>query len=325
MGAPLAVGLVGLGIHGERYARHLLTDVPGARLEAVCRADAAQGAAWARQHGVRFVADWRDLARDEALEALVVVTPPRITAPVTLAGLAAGKAVLVEKPLAANSVAGSQVVEAAERPGAVLMVAQTLRWNAVVAALLRETASLGRLRVLALSQRLEQMDRPWLEDEEGGGVLLNTGVHAFDLVRHLTGEEVDQVSCQTWRAASRRMPDTFAAVLRTTGGILATVDNCRATAVRSGRIEIAGEGGQVGGDHVHGTLWRGRGRQVESLPPVPQIPTVQAALADFVEVARRRKAPPVTARDGLAAVQVAEACARSHREGRHVKLAGSGD
>jgi predicted dehydrogenase len=236
------------------------------------------------------------------------------------AALAAGKPVLAEKPLAAGVAAARGLVRAAAAPGAILMVAHTLRWNAVVRALRREARSLGSLRLIALNQRLESMDRPWQENEVGGGVLLNTGVHAFDLLRFFSGEEIVEVSCQTWRAASARMPDTFAAVLSTASGVLATVDNCRGTESRSGRMELVGARGQAGGDHVLGSLWRLRGRSLQVLPEPPPVPTVSAVLADFVRVARGHEPAPVTATDGLAAVAVAAACELSARLGRRVRL-----
>ena len=319
MRAPLAIGLVGLGIHGERYASHLLHDLPDARLVAVSRARAADGAAWAAAHAVRFHARWEDLIADPEVEAVAVVVPTPLTAAVAGAALAAGKPVLVEKPLAATLEEGRSLARAAE--GGCLMMGQTLRWNGVVRALRQRLVDLGAPLVIAINQRFEPSTRTWLDGERGGGVILNTGVHGFDLVRHLGGDEVVEVFCRARAVTTRRTPDTFVAVLTLAGGALATVDNCRATDGRSGRIEVATAAGQLTGDHVHNRLSALVGRQARELDPGPPVPTVLEALRAFVAAARGEAGIPVTAADGLAALEIAVACERSARAGRPVRLA----
>jgi len=59
----LRIGLAGLGVHGLRYAKHLLNgDVPGATLTAVCRRNEAAGREFARENGLLWVGDPHDLA-----------------------------------------------------------------------------------------------------------------------------------------------------------------------------------------------------------------------------------------------------------------------
>lgn len=320
MKEQIGFGLVGLGVHGLRYARHLLEDLPGARLVAVCRKDAVLGREWASAHGVRFLAEYQDLVADEEVDAVAVATPPDLNAAVTLAALEAGKPVLVEKPLAATLPEARSILAASRESGGLVMVAQTLRWNAVVRSVKAEAATLGRLLMLALSQRFEPSDRPWLDQPGPGGILLNTGIHSFDLVRHLSGREITEVWCRTRRVETQRTPDTFVATLTLEGGVLATVDNCRATAARSGRIELIGEKGQITGDHVLGIVHRIEGRDSFPLPLGNPVPTVRAALADFVQCALDSAPPPVSVEDGLKALEVVMACRRSHSEQRVVSI-----
>lgn len=319
MSDALAVGLVGLGVHGERYAQHLLHDVPGARLAAVCRMNVESGASFARRHGVLFFSDWRQMIAHPSVEAVSIVTPSSLTPSVALAALAAGKAVLAEKPLADSREAGLALVSASAS-GPPLMVAQTMRWDATVTALKGAMPALGDIRIVALAQRLEEQSRMWLDQEDGGDALLNTGVHAFDLLRFLTGREVESVWCMSQRVATRVQPDTFVAGLTMTGGLLATVDNCRASGARAGRMEVVGANGTLVGDHVHGLLARQQGRQMDSLPVGSPVHTVQEVLIRFVAVARGEMPPPVTAEDGWRAVEIALACRHSAACGLPVSL-----
>jgi len=219
--------------------------------------------------------------------------------------------VLVEKPLAPDGAGGRRLVEAARRSGRVSMVAQTLRFNTVVRALRERRDSLGPLQLISLSQRFEPSTREWLDDPEGGGILRNTGVHSFDLVRHLTGGEAEEALCFSERVVTRRTEDSFGAVLRLGGGVLAVVENHRATASRSGRIEMVGERGQLCADHVHHTLMEIRGVAVRPLPLPPPVATVRECLAAFVAALRGEAEVPIPLEEGLRAVEIVDACRES--------------
>jgi predicted dehydrogenase len=320
MSTALRVGLVGLGIHGQRYARHLLDDVAGARLQAVCRSNVRAGEAFARRHSVRFFADWRHLVADPEVEAVAVVTPPSLTPAVVRAALRAGKPVLAEKPLAASGAAGRGLRRVVARTGTALLVAHTMRWDATVVALRSHLDRVGKIRLLAIAQRLDPAKRSWLDSEAGGDVLLNTGVHAFDLLRYLSGAEVEQVWCRARAMGAQNQACSFVAGMALTHDILATVDNCRVTGGRSGRIEVVGEKGVLTADFVQRSLTCQVGQGSEALEVGADVPTVRAVLDDFVRVARGHRPIPVGLEDGLRAVQIALACRRSARLGGTIRL-----
>lgn len=318
----IRVGLAGLGVHGSRYAEHLLAgDVPEARLTAISRREPSAGRAYAASRGLTFVEDPRDFAQHPDVDAVIAVLPPTLHHDVVVACLAAGRAVLVEKPMAATVKDAEEIAALAASSNVPLMVAHTLRFDPVVEAIRRETRSLGAIRMVAIHQRFEPSPHAWLDEPGPGGVLLNTGVHGFDLLRHLTGAEPVSVVCEAGSAVTRRTEDQIVATFRLEpGGILCVVDNSRATAGRSGRIEVVGEHGQVAGDHVHRTLHRIVDRVATDLGSPAPLPTVAAALRAFVRSIEEGAEPPITALDGLAAVRMAEAAALSARTGRRVEI-----
>lgn len=302
-------GLAGVGIHGGRYAAHLAAgDVPGVTLAAVSRASAREGSLTALQHNAAYVADPRELATFPGLDAVIVCLPPDLHPDVAIACLEAGRPVLVEKPLAPNGAEAARVVAAVERTGTPLMVAHTLRFDPLVVALRGEIAGLGAIRMIATSQRFEPTTRGWIDTPGRGGTILNTGVHAFDLLRYLSGAEIVSVHAEAARVVTTRTEDEFAAIVRLQpGGILATIDNARTTAGRTGRIEVACERGQVRGDYVHRELAVIVGRTRRELGPIPPAATVAEAMRAFAARLRDGKPMPVTARDGAAAVRAADA------------------
>jgi predicted dehydrogenase len=316
----LRFGLAGLGIHGQRYARHLLRgDVAGARLTAVCRRDAPRGREFAREHGLHFAATPEELAQHAGVDAVVLVLPAELHPAAASACLRAGKAVFVEKPLARDSAAARGLALEAASTGTPLMVGQTLRLDAVVRELRRRAGGLGPLRVISINQRFEPSDRPWIDTPGSGGVILNTGVHGFDLLRHLTGLEAAWVVAEATRSRTVRTEDQFAALVRLEpGGVLGVVENARTTRARSGRIELVSETAQLWGDHIHRTLHEVRDLGVTDLGPVPASPTVPLALDRFTRAVREGRTPEITAADGVAALELVDAARLSVERGRRV-------
>ncbi len=321
-------GLIGLGIHGQRYARHIMRDIPEAELYAVCRQDPARGEAFARDHNVRYYREYLDLLNDPRIDAVVVVTPPALHERICTTAMAAGKPVLVEKPLARNTREGISIVEAVARTGAVLMVSHTLRFNKVVRTLEHYLDELGPIHTISINQRLEPSEREWMDDlaEAGGGVILQSGVHIFDLLRYFSGDEVRRVYCETDRIVYEELEDSFVATLRLRQSkARCLVDAARYTEGRSGRIELVGERGQLVGDHVHGYGMIIRGRQPEPLDMPPAVNTVEEALKAFMQTLRHDAEPPINAVDGLQTLEIAEACYHSASSGAAVELAGDED
>lgn len=309
---PMRLGLIGVGAHGARYASHLCAgEVEGAVLSVICRRDRVLGESQASRLGVPFVDDYRRILEDPGIDAVVLVLPPDLHVRLVPEFLEAGKGVLVEKPLAPDAQGARRLVEAARRSGQVAMVAQTLRFNTVVRAMKEHCAELGRLRVISLSQRFEPSTRLWLDDATAGGILRNTGVHSFDLIRFLTGLEAEEALCFTQRAMTQQTEDGFGAVLKLAGGALGVVENNRATASRSGRIELVGENGQLCGDHVHGSLLQIQGASARAVPLPPMVPTVRECLAAFTSALHGRSTVPIPLEEGLRAVEIVDACRES--------------
>src|SRR5205085_11192595 len=137
----------------------------------------------------------------------------------------------------------------------------------------------------------------WLDDPAvcGGGILLHTGVHSFDLVRLLTGREVVRAWCRTARAHTTRTEDNFTALLELDGdGLpLVTVTGSRSTGGRSGMIDMAGAEGQLVGDHALGFAYAVRALLRTPIDLPPPVPTVRETLRAFVRLLRDGEAPPV--------------------------------
>jgi predicted dehydrogenase len=319
----IRVGLIGAGKHGARYAHHVRADVPELTLAALSRRDVDAGTEQARTLDCRFHADWRALVADPGVDAVLAVAPPTLNPAIVDAVVRARKPLLIEKPLGPSGAAAREIVRVLRAARLPCLMAHTLRWNTAVRVVRDELAGLGPLRALLLNQRFEPSPLRWLDDPAvcAGGILLHTGVHSFDLVRWLTGREVSRVTCRVARVDTVRTEDNFTALLELAGSaVTVAVNGSRATAGRSGLIDVAAAGGQVVADHFHGLAWRIRG-SVHTPIPVPEpAPTVREALRAFVGLLERGEPPPVEVEDGAHAVLIAEACARSAERGTPIDV-----
>jgi predicted dehydrogenase len=158
-------------------------------------------AALAERHGIpRTSEDWRELAGDPSIDAVVIGTPNSLHAPQAIACLEAGKHVLVEKPMARTLAEAESMNVAAAASGASLMVAHCWRFHPDVQALRGriERGELGRVvKTRGYGVHAGWGPDGWFTDRElaGGGSLVDMGVHAIDTARYLLGDPAPERVC----------------------------------------------------------------------------------------------------------------------------------
>lgn len=318
----LRIGLIGVGKHGRRYAHHIRADLPDLELVAIARRDRDQAEAAARELGCRFHTDYRRVIEADDIDAVIVAVPPSLHFEIIRHAAHAGRPVLLEKPAAIDLATGRAMREELRQHPIPVMVAQTLRYNGVVRALLAARNTIGPIHSISLSQRFEPSQLEWLDDpaQAGGGIALHTGVHSFDLLRVISGSEPETVSCQMQRVKTRRTEDSFGAVFAFAGSILATLSQARTAPGRTGGVEIAGEIATLKGDHVLNQAWRVLGTTVEAIDVGPPVATVRDVLRDFADHLRSNQPMPIPFDEGLRAVAMADACHLAAQTGRTVPV-----
>jgi len=321
MGGALRVGIIGTGRHGTRYATHILRDVPDLVLAAISRRS-QEGFRQAVEWGVRHHPSWRDLVGDRGVDAVIAATTPDLNPAITEACAVAGKPLLLEKPMAVGVKEARGILEIAAGHGLDLTVAQTLRYNAVVLALREEIPRAGRLYSFSAHMRIEPSSLAWLEDPgvAGGGVILHNAVHLFDALRFITGREVTGVRAAMRQVHNPWLEDLFTALVEMEGGLTGTVDCSKVGPGRSGRMEFVGSRGQIHGDQVHGTLEFVSGLARHPLAAGGPVHTIVPLLRDWTAFLLGRCPNPISAREGLAAVRICEACRESALSGHRIDL-----
>ena len=323
----------------------VLRGLSAARVTVLAEPDAANlDAAKQMFPGAAIEADWRAALSREDVDAAVVCLPTQLHAEAGAAVLEAGKHLYLEKPIAIDAESGATLIQAADaRPGLVAMCGFNYRFHAGAAELRDridrgEAGQLVGLRTLFASAPRELPG--WkVSRSTGGGVLLDLASHHIDLIRFLTGREVDSVSAAL--RGVRSEADTASVRLTLAGGLTADIFASMCSAEQD-RLEVLGDGGMLSYDRHTGRVgFTAPGRRYDragrvrdgigaarSTPDrlrdalLPRGGTAHGpALSHFVNCVRLGRPPRVTLRDGAASLAAILAAEQSAESGAAVSLA----
>jgi predicted dehydrogenase len=312
------IALLGTGWIMDFHARAAL-EHPHAELVAAANWREPSLRRLAERYGIgRITTDWRALAADPAVDAVVIGTPNALHAAQAIAFLEAGKHVLVEKPMAPTVAEADAMVAAARGAGAFLMVAHCWRFHPDVRALWArvEAGELGEIvKTRGYGAHAGWGPSGWFTDPElaGGGALLDMGVHAIDTTRYLLGDPQPVRVC--------------AAVGARYGGDAVDDDAVLLIGWSNGANSVVESGWwqpRVGGLEADTELYGtgGYARVWEETEPPPGYqhcaqPMYSAQLAEFVEAVAAGRQPRPSGEDGRVVVQVVEQAYASagHRPG----------
>jgi len=274
---------------------------------------------------------------DELLDSCDVVdlaTPTPTHAQLALSALAAGRPVVCEKPLARTAAEAEQVIEGFERAGLALYPGHVVRFFGEYAAMHAAVAAgaIGQIAVQRFTRTGSAPAAGWFHDDAlSGGLLLDQSLHDLDFARWNAGEVATAYAQESAADGVRSVQ----VVLTHDEGALSFVHGTWArpgTRFRT-TFDIAGTGGVLQHDSAEhpalstdlGARPAGEGAQAGRglLPAMPYESPFRTELGEFLAALRGGPAPRVSARDGLAAIRIAEAAQRSLDSGRAEPVTGT--
>ena len=328
----IGYGLVGVGAIAEVHAA-ALARVRGARLRAVCSRDFPRARHFADQHGVDAERDLAALLARSDVDVLGVTTPSGAHGDSVLAGFAAGKHVLCEKPLEISLARVDQLLSASRRHGRRLGVVMPARFGDGAQAVKRAVSQglLGRLTLCSADvkwwrtedyYRASSWRGTWNGD--GGGALINQGIHAVDLLQWFAGE-VRRATALTATLAhpAIEVEDTLTAAVEFANGALGTVE-CATSCAPGGarRIELCGDQGTIVLEDDRIARWELAGTGAGKAGPPPPAPSQiggggsdpraigveghKRVIEDMTEAVRDNRPPRVTGEDARKTLEVIE-------------------
>jgi predicted dehydrogenase len=124
----LRVGFIGAGRIADLHAL-AYQDNPEAEIYAVCDSEEEVASRRAQEWGAqRWLSDYRELLRDDAVDAVEILTPHHLHAEMTIAALEAGKHVSLQKPMSVNLSEADAMIAAAQRSGKLFRVCENFRY-----------------------------------------------------------------------------------------------------------------------------------------------------------------------------------------------------
>lgn len=333
----LNIGLVGAGRLGRVYARDLAGRIPEARLVAVAdsAADVARDVA-AEFDVPRHYTDAFALIDDTTVDAVVIVTPTHVHREHVLAAASRKKPAFCEKPPALSLDQVAEMSGAIARAGMFFQMGFMRRFDAGYAAA-RKAILEGRIGTpLVFKATSRDPFRPSLEyadPRSSGGMLIDMGIHDFDLARWFMGD-VHTVSAIGATIAYPELEtvgdiDNAIASLTFASGKLGVVD-----LTRSGiygydiSTEILGLEGTIRIGYLRETpitiLTKAHGVSHDTVPYFMERfrDAYTNQLQNFAQNVLGDREPPITIHDGLEALRIGVAATRAQQTGTPVEVAG---
>lgn len=252
----LRFAVVGSGVIGKTHARTLTSLAPRAELVAVVDVVPDRASALAAEHGVEALNSLEEALARPDVDVITVATPSGLHAAQAVAALDAGKHVIIEKPLDIAIDAAQRVLEAERRSGRTAMVVSQRR-HGRANQIVHEAAQSGKFG--RLTSALASMS--WWRSQsyydsgdwrgtwelDGGGALMNQGIHALDLFCWFMGEPVEVYAWAECLAHERiEVEDTAVATVRFANGALGSIHGT--TAAYPGltqRVNVHGDRGSA--------------------------------------------------------------------------------
>jgi xylose dehydrogenase (NAD/NADP) len=248
MPSTLRWGILGTGWIAGIFAAALAKTRTG-RLQAVASRQLERAKAFAGRHGGATAhGSPHALWADKAVDAVYIATPHTNHHAETLAALAAGKHVLVEKPMATSAAHAHEMAEAAARAKRVLLEAFMYRLHPQTARLQQVLASgeIGQVRVVRSSFCFGLGDgyNVRLDRALHGGALFDVGCYCINACRMVAGEEPVGISAQAYVERPHGVDAHTAGALRFPSGVVATFD-VGIRSANSSHLEILGARGRI--------------------------------------------------------------------------------
>ena len=339
-------GIIGCGVIAFTHASALKALEPeGCRRYACCDIIPDKADQYARDHGFEKVYyDYHALLADPEVDVVCVCVPSGLHGQVVMDASNAGKAVVCEKPMEITPAKVDQMIEVVRRNGTKVqcIFQRRLMPVAIAARELVRSGALGRI-CMAEARLNYYRDQAYYNSAgwrgtwelDGGGALMNQGVHGIDLILWMLSDQVERIYGHA-ATMSRSIPveDTAAALIRMKSGAVCVIQGATtAYPGFSSTFTIYGDKGTVSFDDQHIIAWEFIDK--ENAPLRPDLGEAVGGaknpidigiyghiclLRDIAQAVREDRAPMLPPEEAALAVKVICGIYESSRQGRPVTI-----
>ena len=323
----LGLCVIGCGSFARAFAAAIQDELSEMDLYFASR-DAAKAASFSAEfHGDGSFGSYENAVSDERVDAVYICTPHHLHLQHATLAARAGKHILLEKPLARTAREAQDIVNVAAEAGITLMVAENYRFMPPVisAKEMIDRGELGNLRLVQLQEDFPFQPMEWRNnlDQNGGGVLIDGGIHKASLLAYFAGDPNEVYAAEVPSAhAGLEAEDGVVAMLRYDNGAVGVINHSWSAGPHTERPWVTVSGSkasiafELGGEWIDTISHDGRIRK--SLPG--DRAGLAAMVREFRQCLHERRQPPMTGDEGARDVALVEACYQSIRGGSPVSF-----
>ena len=290
--------------------------------------DAGKAAAFAEEFGGSgSFGSYESAVADPRVDSVYICTPHHLHLEHAQLAAAAGKHILLEKPLARTAREAQEIVSVADAAGVTLMVAENYRFMPPVIAARDMVArgDVGELRLIQLQEDFPFQPSEWRNDADsnGGGVLIDGGIHKASMLAYFAGDPAEVYAAQVPSAQpGLAAEDGVIAMLRYSNGLVAIINHSWSAGPHSQRpwVTISGSTASIsfdlGGDWIDSIDAAGRRRQMLDRDSAGLVGMVR----EFRQCLQDTRPPAMTGEEGVRDVALVQACYESMRKGAPVSF-----
>ena len=316
----LRAGVIGLGAMGRNHVRVWDAEIDGVELVAVADPDPVALRRATQGRTARGYLDAGQMLAAESPDLVSIVAPTSLHLQTTLAALAAGAHVLVEKPIAATRGEAEQMIAAAAAAQRLLTVGHIERFNPVIRELQRRLAAGEVGRVYGI--RATRLG-PFPARIRDVGVVVDLAPHDLDIMRYLLGSDPIRVYAETEQRIHTDHEDIFVGIMKFANGAVGVLDINWLTPTKHRTLTVTGERGMFTADYIAQELvfW---GNPADASVAEGQPVTIAierreplvVELGEFARAVREGAPPPVDPHEAMVALLLARAMVESAQTSR---------
>ena len=340
-----AAGIIGCGVIGPWHAK-AISFCDEACLLAVCDVVEEKAKKLAEERNVpKVYVDYQEMLADDELDIIHICTPSGMHGDMAIAAAQAGKHILCEKPMDITVDKANAMIKAADDAGVklgVIFQRRTYRSTQLV----REAVQSGKLGKMVLGdcyQKYYRSPEYYLSGDwrgtwelDGGGALMNQGVHGIDAIQYIMGPAKSIYAKADHLVRDIEVEDTAVAIVEWQSGAFGVIEGTTSvTPGQSCKIEVHGGKGTI---HLHEkdiTLWKIEGDE-EGMPSLDEGEAGDAAndpraigewghicqFTDLVQAIKEDGKPMCDGRDGRHSIEIILGIYESAKTGKEVQLGG---
>jgi predicted dehydrogenase len=321
-GKDIRFGIIGCGGIANTHAEALLT-IKGAKLIGICGGTPDEPKEFAAKYGIKSFNSTDELLESDEIDAVCICTPSGFHAPIAINAAQHKKHAIIEKPLALTKESAKKIIKAFKANGVTGSVISQLRFSTDIREA-REMIRSGKIGKIIMANLVMKYSRSqayydqgnwrgtWKLD--GGGALMNQGIHGVDMLLFLLGEVKNVHGYIRTLTHKIEVEDNVAAVLEFKSGALGTIiASTSMNPAKNKYIEIHGGKGTIviEEDMIRSICIEGEKEYVCDVRAAESATNhlVKAKghiqqLQDFTEALQENRAPYVTLEDGMRAVSL---------------------